>query len=93
MNKLEISEIQTIPIKPKNGLVAFCSFVLNNQFYIGDVAIYTRPDGKSYRLVYPTKKLPNGKTVSCVHPIDKQTGDIITEKIIRVYKQLLLKDK
>ncbi|MCF7875352.1 MAG: SpoVG family protein [Candidatus Omnitrophica bacterium] len=89
MNKLEISEIQIIPVKPKDGLIAFCSFILNDQFYIGDIAIYTRPDGKSYRLVYPTKKLSNGKTVSCIHPIDKYAGDIVTEKVIKTYRQLL----
>ena len=89
MNKLEISEIQILPVKPQNGLVAFCSFVINNQFYVGDVALYTRPDGWSYRLVYPVRKLANGKTVSCVHPIYKQIGEKIEQAVTSKYTELI----
>jgi len=90
MNKLEISEIQILPIKPKNGLVAFCSFTINNQFYIGDVAIYNRLNG-GYRLVYPSKILINGRNVSCIHPINKKTGELIEEVIIGKYEDLMKK--
>ena len=63
MRELEITEIQIIPIKPRDGLVAFASCVVNNALYIGNIGIYTSqsgPDG--FRLVYPTKILPHGKT-------------------------------
>lgn len=53
MNEIVISEIQIIPVKPKNGLIGFASCVVNNQLYLGSIAIYTRPDGSGYRLVYP----------------------------------------
>ena len=43
MDKLEISEIQIVPIKPQNGLCAFISAVINHQFYIGNIALYTSP--------------------------------------------------
>ncbi|MFH1363318.1 MAG: septation protein SpoVG family protein [Candidatus Omnitrophota bacterium] len=91
MNKLEISEIQILPVKPQNGLVAFCSFILNSQFYIGDVALYTRPDGLSYRLLYPTRKLPNGKIVSCFHPISKQAGEEVEIAVTSKYIELISK--
>jgi stage V sporulation protein G len=91
MNKLEISEIQILPVKPQNGLIAFCSFVLNNQFYIGDVAIYGRPSGNGLRLVYPNRRLANGKAVSCIHPISKDVGDHITEEVLRKYRELVTK--
>ncbi len=70
MSELEISEIQIIPVKPKDGLVVFASCVINNSLYIGNIAIYTslsKPEG--FRLVFPSKTLPNGKDINRVHPI------------------------
>ena len=90
MNRLEISELQIIPIKPKNGLLAFCSFIINNQFYIGSVAIYARLNG-AYRLVYPSKSLPNGYKTSCVHPISKETGRIVEQAVVKSFKDLMKK--
>lgn len=86
---IEIFEIQIIPIKPKNGLMAFASFVINNQFYVGNIAIYQSPstvDG--YRLVYPDKILPNGKRINCIHPINRHVADVIHNAIIGEYKKL-----
>lgn len=93
MKKLiEISELQIIPVKPKNGLVGFCSFILNNQFYIGDIAIYSRPSG-AYRLVYPSKTLPNGYKANCVHPICKQAGKIVEKAVIESFENLIMKSR
>jgi len=65
LSKTNLTEIQIIPVKPQNGLVAFASVVINNQFYVGDIAIYTSPSTEiGFRLVYPTKRLANGKTVN-----------------------------
>ena len=91
MNKLEIAEIEIIPVKPHNGLLAFCSFVLNNQFYIGDIAIYSRLNQEGYRLVYPMKVLVNGAKVNCFHPISKEAGEAIEKTIIGVYEKLMKK--
>jgi len=94
MNDLTISEIQIIPVKPNNGLVAFVSFVVNSQFYIGNVAIYTSPSSPDgYRLVYPIKVLPNGKEIHCVHPINRQTGDVVRRAVIAKYDELTAKAK
>lgn len=89
-DELKISEIQIIPIKPKDGLVAFASFVINNSLYIGNIAIYTSPSkSEGYRLVYPSKNLPTGKEINCVHPINKKAGDLITANIIKRYIEIL----
>ena len=87
---IEISEIQIIPIKPKKGLVAFASVVINNQFYIGNIGVYSSPttdDG--FRLVYPDKILPNGKRIHCVHPINKEAAGIIHKAIVSEYQKLM----
>ena len=92
METIQISEIQIIPVKPKEGLVAFASCVINNAIYIGNIAIYTSPSTQSgFRLVYPVKILPNGKEIHCVHPINKEAGELISKAIIGKYKEILLK--
>ena len=92
MNELFISEIQIIPIKPRDGLVAFASCVINDSFYIGNIAIYASPSSpEGFRLVYPSKTLPNGKDINVFHPINKQSGEIISKAIIEKYKEILLK--
>ena len=89
MTEINISEVQIVPVRPKDGLVAFASCVINSQFYIGNIAIFTRPDGKDFRLVYPSKVLPNGKEINIVHPINKETGEIIKEAIVNKYLELI----
>ena len=84
-----ITDIQILPVKPKNGLVGFTSFVFNGLLYIGNVAIYTRPINYSIRLVYPQKTLPNGKVVSCVHPLTKEIGELIEQAVLEKYQQLV----
>jgi len=86
-----INEIQIIPIKPQNGLVAFCSFILFDSIYCSSVGIFTKIDG-SYRLVYPTKKV-GIKEIDIFHPINKQTGKEITEEVIKVFKDLMNNDR
>ncbi|MCX5750865.1 MAG: septation protein SpoVG family protein [Candidatus Saganbacteria bacterium] len=88
--EIRLSEIQILPVKPQNGLVAFASFCLNEQFYVGNIAIYTTPDGYGYRLVYPDKMLPNGKRVSLFHPIIKEAGEAINLVITEKYKELIM---
>lgn len=91
MKEIIVSEIEIIPVKPKNGLVAFASCVLNSQFYIGDIAIYTRPDGQDYRLVYPSKTLPNGKRINCFYPINREAADTVTGAILTAFRDLIEK--
>ncbi len=89
MNEIVVSEIQVIPIKPQNGLVAFASCVINDQFYIGNIGIHTRADGSGYRLVFPLKILPNGKAIQCFHPICRWAGDQINTAIINKLEKLI----
>jgi DNA-binding cell septation regulator SpoVG len=89
--KLKISEIQIVPVKPTNGLVAFASFLLNESIYFGSIGIVTRPYG-SYRLVYPTKKV-NGKNLNLFYPINKDIGQQIEEAIVTSYEDVMKNDR
>ncbi len=90
MNKFEISEVQIVPLRPQNGLVAFASCILSNQFFIGNIAVYSSPSTKSgFRLVFPTKKLTSGRMVDCFHPINKDAGELIALAVIKKYIELM----
>jgi len=90
MNDATITELQILPVKPHNGLVAFISFVLNNQIYLGNIGLYTSPSTpEGYRLVYPSKRLRNGTQVSYFHPINKETGQVIQSRVVEVYEKLV----
>ena len=88
---LVVSEVEIIPVKPHNGLIAFASCLVNSQLYLGDIAIHTRPDGSGFRLVYPAKTLQHGKTVNIVHPITKEAGETIHQAVIGRLQELLAK--
>lgn len=85
--KNSISEIQIQPIKPKEGLVAFASLVLNQDFYLGSIGIMTRPDG-TYRLIYPTRVVA-GRNINVYHPINKQAAEEVELAVIRAFEKVV----
>ncbi len=84
---MSISEIQIIPIKPQDGLVAFVSFVLDNNLYLGSVGILTRPEG-GYRLLYPTKKV-GMRNINIFHPINKEFAQSIEKEVISKFEDVM----
>ncbi|MDO8530327.1 MAG: septation protein SpoVG family protein [bacterium] len=86
--EIKISEIQIIPVKPKDGLVAFASFVLDQKYYVGSVAVFTRLTGEGFRLVYPAKKVGE-RSINTFYPINAETGHTIekaiSEKVYEIY--------
>jgi len=88
MKTMKITEVQIIPIKPNNGLVAFASVVVENSLYLGSLGVYTRLDGSGYRITYPTKKIGE-KNINIYHPINKETSKAIEEAIISKAEKIL----
>lgn len=82
-----ISEIEIVPVKPKDGLVAFVGFTLFNAIHCSSVAIFTKPDG-GYRLSYPTKKVGE-QNMPIFYPINKYIGEEITKHIVYRYEELM----
>lgn len=83
----KISEIQIVPIKPRDGLVAFVSFVLDKNLYLGSIGIITRPQG-SYRLTYPTKKV-GIKDINIFHPINKTFAEAIEKEVLAELEKVM----
>jgi len=84
---MKITEIQIIPIKANNGLVAFASLVLNNNLYLSSIGIHKKLDGSGYRITYPTKKVSN-KNINIYHPINKETSKTIEKAILDKLKEI-----
>jgi len=84
---MKITEIQIIPIKPKNGLVGFAGVVLDNSLYLGSIGVYTRIDGSGYRLTYPTKKIGD-KSINIYHPINRETSKAIEQAVFKKLKEI-----
>ena len=87
---MKISNIQIIPIQPKNGIIAFASLLLDNALYISSIAIMTRPSG-GFRLVYPTKKTPN-KDIGIFYPVNRSFGEQIEKDVISELKKVIKLD-
>jgi len=88
--KTLITEVTIIPIKPRNGLVALASCVIDNKFYICSIGVYTRLNG-GYRLTYPNKKSKDS-AINIFHPINKECGDCIEKAVIDEYEKLMVAD-
>jgi len=86
----KVTEVTIIPIKPRNGLVALASCVIDNKFYVCSIGIYTKLNG-GYRLTYPNKKSKEN-AINIFHPINKECGDAIEKEIINEYEKLVVAD-
>ena len=84
-----ITEVQINPIKPKDGLVAFASFVLDDSLYLGCVGIATRLQG-GYRLTYPTKRTGN-KDINVFHPINKAFAQAVESEVVKRFEDVMNK--
>lgn len=83
---MKISEVKICPVKPQDGLVAFASVVIDNNMYLGSIAVYTRLDG-SYRILYPTKRIGT-KYLNVFHSINSECGKQIENLIIKKCSEL-----
>ena len=83
----KISEIQIVPIKPKDGLVGFASIVFDDSFFLGSMGIFTRAQG-GYRVTYPTRKGSVGN-FNVFHPINKDVGDLVESVVIPKFEEVV----
>lgn len=84
---MKITEVQIIPIKANNGLIAFGSVLLDNILFLGSIGIHKKLDGSGYRITYPTKKIGD-KDINIFHPINKETSKFIEDEIIKKVSKL-----
>jgi len=88
----KVTEVEIIPIKPKDGLVAIASCVIDDKIYIGSLGIQTKLTGDygGYRLLWPTKKVGT-REINIFHPITRDTYLAIEKAVIGKY-EVIMKD-
>lgn len=84
---MKITEVQIIPIKANNGLIAFGNVLFDDSLFLGSIGIHKKLDGNGYRITYPTKKIGE-KNINIFHPINKQTSKLIEDEIIKKVERL-----
>lgn len=85
-----ISEIEFLPVKPRNNFIGFVKFLYDDAFYLGSIGVYTSLDG-TYSLSYPYKKVGIGK-VQYFHPVDKEVANLILEKVSEYLDELFAEE-
>ena len=78
---IDVSEIQILPVKNSNGLIAFASCVINNCLYLSSIGVHSKLDGSGYRLTYPTRKIGN-REINTFHPINREASAAIETAVI-----------
>ena len=70
-----------IPIRPSpKGLIGFANLTYGNELALNGVAVYTKPSGDGFRLVYPlNRQIPNETFYFC--PLNRETGDLLTKAV------------
>src|SRR3990167_4592259 len=86
--KMMITEVQIVPIKAQNGLVAIASVVFDNLLYLGSIGVYTKRNGPGYRITYPTKN-NGGRNFNIYHPIHREVSEAIERAVLSKAEAIL----
>lgn len=85
---MQVTEVDIAFVKPRDGLIAFASVVLDDQLYLSGIAIHQKLVGSGYRLTYPTRKI-GAAQLSVFHPIRRPIGLAIEQAIFARLKDVL----
>src|SRR5688572_26570668 len=87
---MNVTEVDIAFVKPKDGLIAFASVVLDDQLYLSGIAVHRKLNGSGYRLTYPTRKVGTAE-FNLFHPIRRQIGLAIEQAIFDRLKNVASK--
>ena len=81
---MEITKVQIRKINPKEGLVGFASFIIEDSLYMGNIGIFSRLNKDTFRLIFPEKKV-NDKKIPIFYPLTTEfyytLEDLVNQKI------------
>lgn len=81
MENPQISQIHFTNVRPREGLIGFVQFVLDEVYAVGGVGVHTRLGSEGVRLLYPTKKLSDGTNIPLFYPLTKEIGESIEKSV------------
>ena len=87
---MQVTEVEIVFVKSKDGMIGFASLVVDNQLYLSGIAIHRKLVGSGYRLTYPTRKVGEAQ-LSLFHPIRKPIGLAIERAIFDKLKNVVSK--
>jgi len=73
--------VQIIPIKPKDGLIAFASILLDEKLYLSSIGLHRKLNGSGFRITYPNKRVGN-RNIDIFHPINRELALEIEKTIL-----------
>ncbi len=85
-----LSEVNLKFIKPRDGLIAFASVVIDDWLYLSGIGVHEKLDGSGYRLTYPTRPVTK-QAITLFHPITKDASRAIEQAIINKLKDVMSK--
>ncbi len=77
---MKVTEVDIAFVKPREGLIAFASVVLDDELYLSGIAIHQTFVGSGHRLTYPTRRVGEAQ-FNLFHPIRKPIGTAIEQAI------------
>lgn len=87
---MKVTEVDIAFVKPKDGLIAFASVVLDDQLFLSGIAVHRKLAGEGFRLTYPTRKVGPSQ-FNLFHPIRKPIGRAIEQAIMAKLKDVVSK--
>lgn len=77
---MKVSKVELIPIRPKNGLIAFACIELDHQFFVNSIGVHKKLNKPGFRITYPSRKIGEQSMTIC-HPIENLLSKEIEEAI------------
>ena len=88
MSSLEISDVRVRPYsKADDKLKAFATITFNNCFVVSDLKVIQGNSGLFVAM--PSRKRKDGKFRDVAHPLNSETRQIIEDKVLSLYEEVI----
>jgi stage V sporulation protein G len=81
---MEITEVKVYPVN-EDRLKAYATITIDNCFVVRDLKIILGNEGLFVAM--PSKKRKDGQFRDIAHPLNKETREMIEEKVFQEYKK------
>lgn len=85
---MKVSQVEIIPIRPKEGLIGFATVEMDDQLLLHSIGIHRKKDGSGYRLTYPTQSGQHERG-PLFHPITHELSKEIERLVFERVKNIL----
>lgn len=86
--EMKINNVRINFVKPRAGLIAFASIVIDDRIRMNGIAIHEKSDCTGYRITYPTRKT-GLKDSYLFHPVCPETSALIEKAVFIELKTVL----